>query len=49
MKIQIIPKLPVLTQHNAFGFSLFKNRHWAAVFILRLGEPATESIQNNQQ
>lgn len=36
-----------LAQHKAFDFTLFKNRLWATVFILRMSEPAEERTENN--
>lgn len=38
-----------LAQHKAFDFTLFKNRLWATVFILRMSEPAEERTENNQK
>lgn len=37
------------TQHNAFDFSLFKNRLWAAVFIFRMSDSAGERTENTQK
>ncbi len=33
------------THHQEFDFTLFKNRLWASVFLLRLGDPLEEKVE----